>query len=275
MSRSRTPKCNHSLNANRNYGIATRPRLHNRQGSRSIDCLLRDGSQANRRRACPRLRWQEWPRGASRPQGLRTGRPRILLAQAGRCRRQGCAYRLCRHERGRGESVLRGSSGGGRDRQRQARRAPILRSSLLRCERFRSRRLQSRGGLQELVTPPSIEHSQLSIWVLIEGIAALRTSKNAESAGLLADLRQATHRGIRPDFGVIGRMTTWVRFKLRTQRGISDTPSPLSTKVITVAMKLGSFTMRGEKPVRRQVAMTSSNRPGAPLRLNCTNGSEA
>src|SRR5437879_5854833 len=36
MSRSRTPKCNHSLNANRNYGIATQPRLHNRQGSRSI-----------------------------------------------------------------------------------------------------------------------------------------------------------------------------------------------------------------------------------------------
>src|SRR5436309_2901725 len=80
-----------------------------------------------------------------------------LLAQAGRCRRQGCAYRLCRQERGRGERVLRGSNGGGRDRQRQARRAPVLRSPLLRCERFRSRRLQSRGGLQELATPPIIE----------------------------------------------------------------------------------------------------------------------
>src|SRR3989442_7215870 len=102
-----------------------------------------------------RLRRQEWPRGASRPQGLRTGRPRILLAQAGRCRRQGCAYWLCRQERG--ERVLRGSNGGGRDRQRQARRAPVLRSPLLRCERFRSRRIQSRSGLQELATPPSIE----------------------------------------------------------------------------------------------------------------------
>ena len=39
MFRFRLPKCNHSLNANRNYGNATRPRLHNRQGSRSIDCL--------------------------------------------------------------------------------------------------------------------------------------------------------------------------------------------------------------------------------------------
>ena len=35
--------------------------------------------------------------------------------------------------------------------------APVLRSPLLRCERFRSRRLQSRGGLQELATPPIIE----------------------------------------------------------------------------------------------------------------------
>src|SRR6266566_4504819 len=51
MSRSRNPKCNYSLNANRNYGNATRPRHHNRQGSRSIDCLLRDGSQAARHRA--------------------------------------------------------------------------------------------------------------------------------------------------------------------------------------------------------------------------------
>src|SRR5438128_562041 len=63
-----------------------RPRLHNRQGSRSIDCLLPDGSQAARHRACP-----------------------------------------------------------------------VLRSPLLRCERFRSRRLQSRGGLQELATPPIIK----------------------------------------------------------------------------------------------------------------------
>src|SRR6266568_3694301 len=157
MSWFRLPKCNHSLNANRNYGNATRPRLHNRQGSRSVDCLLRDGSQAARHRACPRLRRQEWPRGASRPQGLRTGRPRILLAQAGRCRREGCAHRLCRQERSRGERVLRGSIGGGRDRQRQARRAPALRSPLLRCERFRSRRLESRGGVQELATPPIIE----------------------------------------------------------------------------------------------------------------------
>src|SRR5438128_1839851 len=74
--------------------------------------------------------------------------------KAGRCGRQGCAYRLCRQEPGRGERVLRGSNGGGRDRQREARRAPVLRSPLLRCERFRSRRLQSRGGLQELATPP-------------------------------------------------------------------------------------------------------------------------
>src|SRR2546428_12655681 len=100
----------------------------------------------------------------------------------------------------------------------------------------------------EFVNPTMSPCSQLSIWVLIEGIAALRTSKNAASAGLLADLRQTTHRGIRPDFGAIERMTTWARFKLRTQRGMREMPSPLSTKVITVAMKLGSFTMRGEKP---------------------------
>src|SRR6266404_2745501 len=83
MSRSRNPKCNYSLNMNRNYGNAARPRHHNRQGSGSIDCLLRDGSQAARHRAFPRLRRQEWPRGASRPQGLRTGRPRILLVRQG------------------------------------------------------------------------------------------------------------------------------------------------------------------------------------------------
>src|SRR6266481_5020516 len=157
MSRSRNPERNHSLNANRNYGNATRPRLHNRKGSRSIDCLLRDGCQAARHRACPRLRRQGWPRKTSRPQGLRSGRPRILLGQAGRCGRQGCAYRLCRQERGRGERVLRGSNGGGRDRPRQAQCAPVLRSPLLRCERFRSRRLQSRSGPQELATPPIIE----------------------------------------------------------------------------------------------------------------------
>jgi catechol 2,3-dioxygenase-like lactoylglutathione lyase family enzyme len=56
-----------------------------------------------------------------------------------------------------GERVLQGRNGRGRDRQRQARRARVLRSPLLRCERFRSRRLQSRGGLQELATPPIIE----------------------------------------------------------------------------------------------------------------------
>src|SRR3989449_9045246 len=105
---------------------------------------------------------------------------------------------------------------------------------------------------------------QASIWVLIAGTAALKMSRNAARAGLSADLRQVAHSGIRADFGVIGRMTTWGRFKLRTQRGMSDTPSPLSTKVITVAMKLGSFTMRGEKPVRRQFAMTSSKRRARP-----------
>src|SRR2546422_5632323 len=120
------------------------------------------------------------------------------------------------------------------------------------------------GSILELVNPTMSPRSQLSIWVLIEGIAARRRSKNAVSVGLLADLRQATHRGIRSDFGVIGRMVTWGRCKLRTQRGMSDTPSPLSTKVITVAMKLGSFTMRGEKPVRRQFAMTSSKRRARP-----------
>src|SRR5947208_23679 len=184
MSRSRTPECNYSLNANRNYGNAARPRLHNRQGSPSIDCLVRDGSQAARHRACPRLRRQEWPRGASRPQGLRTGWPRILLAQAGRCRRQGCAYRLCRQERSRGERVLRGSNGGGRDRQRQARRAPLLRSPLLRCERFRSRRLQSRGGLQELATPPimTVETTREEYTIKIAFIiGSTRPGRNGEA----------------------------------------------------------------------------------------------
>jgi hypothetical protein len=36
-------------------------------------------------------------------------------------------------------------------------------------------------------------------------------------------------------------MTTWGQFKVRTQRGMSDTPSPLSTNVIAVAIKFGSF----------------------------------
>jgi hypothetical protein len=40
MSRSGIPKCNHSFDANRNYGNATRPRHLNRQGSRLIDCLF-------------------------------------------------------------------------------------------------------------------------------------------------------------------------------------------------------------------------------------------
>src|SRR6266849_7584562 len=72
----------HSLNANRNYGNATRPHHHNRQGSRSIDCLLRDGSQAARHRACPRLRRQEWPRGASDLKGFgRDGRVFFWLRQ--------------------------------------------------------------------------------------------------------------------------------------------------------------------------------------------------
>src|SRR5258705_2691607 len=100
-------------------------------------------------------------------------------------------------------------------------------------------------------------------------------SRNAPSAGFWDDLRQATHEGMRSDFGTIVCMTTSGRFKLRTQRGTTETPSPLSTSVITVAIKLGSFTMRGEKPARRQVASTSSNNANAPLRWNCTNGSPA
>ena len=62
----------------------------------------------------------------------------------------------------------------------------------------------STKDILEFVNPNMSPCSQLSIWVLIEGIAALRRSKNAVSVGLLADLRQATHRGIRSDFGVIG-----------------------------------------------------------------------
>src|SRR6266567_3066462 len=48
MSRSRNPKCNYSLNVNRNYGNATRPRLHNPQGSRSRRST-RAGNTANHR----------------------------------------------------------------------------------------------------------------------------------------------------------------------------------------------------------------------------------
>src|SRR5215475_12853926 len=71
------------------------------------------------------------------------------------------------------------------------------------------------------------------------------------------------HKGIRADFGKIRRTTTPGRFKVRTQRGTSEIPSPLSTNVITVVMKSGSLTMRGEKPARRQTAMTSFNDIGA------------
>lgn len=48
--------------------------------------------------ASHRLRQQGWPRRTSRPQGLRPGRPRLLLAPAGRSGRQSGAYRLCRQE---------------------------------------------------------------------------------------------------------------------------------------------------------------------------------
>ena len=112
-----------------------------------------------------------------------------------------------------------------------------------------------------------------SICFLMEPFAALTISRKAASTGLEADFRHDIHKGIRVDCGVIGRTTACGRFRLRTQLGMSDTPRPLSTSVITVAIKFGSFTMRGEKPARRQTETTSSNRPGAPLRLNCTNGS--
>jgi hypothetical protein len=110
--------------------------------------------------------------------------------------------------------------------------------------------------------------NQASICLLIERAAPLKISKNAGTVGFWADLRHATHKGMSADFGVIARITTCRRFRLRTQRGISDTPSPLSTRVITVAIKPGSFTMRGENPARLQTPITSSNKPGAPCRWN-------
>jgi hypothetical protein len=44
------------------------------------------------------------------------------------------------------------------------------------------------------------------------------------------------------DLGMIERITTG-RFRLATQRGTIETQSPLSTRVRTVAIKSGSFTM--------------------------------
>ena len=79
----------------------------------------------------------------------------------------------------------------------------------------------------------------LSICVLIDGLEAFKISRNAASAGLWVDFFQATHKGIPADFGSIGRTTVCGRARLRTQLGMSETPSPLSTNVITVAMKLG------------------------------------
>src|SRR2546426_374551 len=98
------------------------------------------------------------------------------------------------------------------------------------------------------------------------GFAVLRISTKAASAGLSADLGQVAHRGMSADPGVIGRMITRGRLRLRTQEGMSETPRPLSTRVITVAMKLGSLTMRGENPARRHTPITSSKRLGAPIR---------
>ena len=49
---------------------------------------------------------------------------------------------------------------------------------------------------------------QPSICALIWGTAALKLSKNAATIGLFSDFRQATHKGIRADFGEIGRMAT-------------------------------------------------------------------
>src|SRR4029077_11784905 len=115
---------------------------------------------------------------------------------------------------------------------------------------------------------------KFSIGFLIFGRAALTISRNAGTAGFPEDLRQAMHRGIRADFGMMERITTG-RFRLATQRGTIETQSPLSTRVSTVAIKSGSFTMRGEKPARRQTEMTSSNKLREPLRWNWTTGSPA
>src|SRR5260370_42168268 len=89
-------------------------------------------------------------------------------------------------------------------------------------------------------------------------------SRNAVTAGLSEDLRHTTHKGIRADLGMIERITTG-RFRLATQRGTIETQSPLSTRVRTVAIKSGSFTMRGKKPARRQTKTTSSNKVRADL----------
>ena len=50
--------------------------------------------------------------------------------------------------------------------------------------------------------------NQFSIWALIAGFAALRISRNAMRAGLLADLCQMAHKGMAADLGVIGRILT-------------------------------------------------------------------
>src|SRR5438132_13959502 len=100
------------------------------------------------------------------------------------------------------------------------------------------------------------------------GFAVLRISTKGGRAGLSADLRQLAQSGICADFGVMGRMATSGRLRLRTQWGISETPRPLSTSVRTVAMKLGSLTMRGEKPARRHTLITSSKRLAEPFRWN-------
>ena len=49
---------------------------------------------------------------------------------------------------------------------------------------------------------------QTSICALIWLAAALKLSKNAATMGLFSDFRQATHKGIRADFGEIGRIAT-------------------------------------------------------------------
>jgi hypothetical protein len=49
---------------------------------------------------------------------------------------------------------------------------------------------------------------QTSICALICFVAALKVSKNAAIMGLFSDFRQATHKGIRADFGEMGRIAT-------------------------------------------------------------------